>query len=165
MPPIRTASGSIREADARGVILRTITPSTLDFAGVCNWPDNILGQPGVFWRRTLWEQCGGLNPQLACAMDFDLWLRFAQIAPGGVLRATVATAQQHPAMKSRRFAARAFVETCLCLDRHGASGLAAGKLERVVRRAFAVDCLFSWITRHPLYRRWRDNREMRRRDC
>lgn len=36
-----------------------------------------IRQEGTFWRRSLWERVGGLNPALHYAMDFDLWRRFA----------------------------------------------------------------------------------------
>lgn len=36
-----------------------------------------IRQEGTFWRRSLWQQVGGLNPNLHYAMDFDLWRRFA----------------------------------------------------------------------------------------
>ena len=40
-----------------------------------------LQQESVFWRRRLWERAGGgLNEELTCAADFELWLRFARIA-------------------------------------------------------------------------------------
>jgi len=41
-----------------------------------------IQQESVFWRRGLWERAGGrLDRSLACAADFDLWLRFYRLAP------------------------------------------------------------------------------------
>jgi glycosyltransferase involved in cell wall biosynthesis len=40
-----------------------------------------IRQEGTFWRRTLWNEAGGINPNLHYAMDFDLWRRFAAHAP------------------------------------------------------------------------------------
>lgn len=40
-----------------------------------------LQQEGMFWRRGLWDRCGGLNPDLRLAADFELWTRFAEHAP------------------------------------------------------------------------------------
>lgn len=40
-----------------------------------------IRQEGTFWRRSLWESIGGINPNLHYAMDFDLWKRFASHAP------------------------------------------------------------------------------------
>ncbi len=40
-----------------------------------------LQQEGMFWRRDLWERCGGLNAERSLAADFELWTRFAAQAP------------------------------------------------------------------------------------
>jgi glycosyltransferase involved in cell wall biosynthesis len=40
-----------------------------------------LQQEGVFWRRELWEKCGGrVEERLRYAGDFELWCRFAEVA-------------------------------------------------------------------------------------
>lgn len=42
--------------------------------------EGVLGylmQETMFWRRSLWERAGGLDPAWQWAGDFDLWLRFA----------------------------------------------------------------------------------------
>jgi glycosyltransferase involved in cell wall biosynthesis len=38
-----------------------------------------IPQPASFWRRSLWEEAGPLDPTLYFAMDYDLWVRFAKI--------------------------------------------------------------------------------------
>jgi glycosyltransferase involved in cell wall biosynthesis len=35
-----------------------------------------IQQESTFWRRSLWEKAGGLNPEYGLAADFDLWSRF-----------------------------------------------------------------------------------------
>jgi len=40
-----------------------------------------IPQPAAFWRKELWERSGPLNPSFYFAMDYDLWVRFAKIAP------------------------------------------------------------------------------------
>ena len=37
-------------------------------------------QPSCFWRRRLWDAAGGVRTDLHLAMDYDLWLRFAEHA-------------------------------------------------------------------------------------
>lgn len=37
-------------------------------------------QPSCFWRRRLWDAAGGVREELHLAMDYDLWLRFADHA-------------------------------------------------------------------------------------
>lgn len=40
-----------------------------------------IRQEGSFWRKSLWDAVGGINPDLHYAMDFDLWRRFAAHSP------------------------------------------------------------------------------------
>jgi len=40
-----------------------------------------IPQPAVFWRKSLWEKSGPLDPSFYFAMDYDLWVRFAKSAP------------------------------------------------------------------------------------
>jgi glycosyltransferase involved in cell wall biosynthesis len=39
-----------------------------------------IPQPSAFWRAQLWEEVGPLDPEYYFAMDYDLWLRFAEIS-------------------------------------------------------------------------------------
>lgn len=77
-------------------------PHELWFAGRCNilegnqvkqgWRWNgkgieewffrcVVMQPGVFWRKQLWLEKGGLDENLHYSFDYDLWLRFASVQP------------------------------------------------------------------------------------
>ena len=38
---------------------------------------NYIPQPSMFWRRSLYEAVGGLDPSFDLAMDADLWERFS----------------------------------------------------------------------------------------
>jgi glycosyltransferase involved in cell wall biosynthesis len=41
-----------------------------------------MQQESVFWRRPLWEAAGGrIDPAVRYACDFDLWLKFMDLAP------------------------------------------------------------------------------------
>ena len=40
---------------------------------------NFIPQPSTFWRRDLYEEVGGLDPNFRISMDADLWIRFAQV--------------------------------------------------------------------------------------
>lgn len=42
---------------------------------------NFISQPATFFRRDLVEAVGPLDEALHYAMDYDLWLRFARVAP------------------------------------------------------------------------------------
>ena len=39
---------------------------------------NTIPQPSVFWHRTVWERCGGLDVNEHHALDYDLFCRFSR---------------------------------------------------------------------------------------
>jgi glycosyltransferase involved in cell wall biosynthesis len=42
---------------------------------------NYINQTSTFWCRSIYEEVGGLDPAFDLAMDADLWIRFASVAP------------------------------------------------------------------------------------
>jgi glycosyltransferase involved in cell wall biosynthesis len=40
-----------------------------------------IPQQSAFWRAELWKQVGPLDPSFYFAMDYDLWVRLARLAP------------------------------------------------------------------------------------
>jgi len=62
--------------------------------------ENYVSQMTVFWRRPLLERVGLLDPSLRYTFDYDLWLRFAAVAPPLYLPRTLAAFRWHAASKS-----------------------------------------------------------------
>lgn len=70
--------GGGRMIDADGQLVRSYAaPSQpLRAADLSPWTDTWFGQPGCFFRRSLYDRAGGyVDPSLHYAMDLDLWLR------------------------------------------------------------------------------------------
>lgn len=61
---------------------------------------NFIPQPATFFRRELLSQAGALDETLRFAMDYDLWLRFARIAPPVFVHRPLATFRWHGASKT-----------------------------------------------------------------
>ena len=60
-----------------------------------------IRQEGTFWRRSLWEQAGGvLDEARHYTMDYALWRQFAQFAPLVTVDEALAAFRQHPAQKT-----------------------------------------------------------------
>jgi len=47
------------------------------------WGYNYIPQPSTFWRRSIWEQSGGIDQSYDCAFDYALWL--SMIKQGAVV--------------------------------------------------------------------------------
>jgi glycosyltransferase involved in cell wall biosynthesis len=77
-----------------------------------------IPQESTFWRRSLWERAGGLNPGLQLAGDFDLWARFYETAELWCVRALLGVFRSHPSQKSHAYE-EYLLEAEPLLDRHG----------------------------------------------
>ena len=64
--------------------------------------ENFIPQMATFWNRPMWELAGGLDRDLDLDMDYDLWLRFARIAPPAVLSVDLAAFRVHSGAKGTR---------------------------------------------------------------
>jgi len=91
-----------------------------------------IQQESTFWRRSLWERSGGLDPAGRKAGDFDLWARFYQHAElyGVAIPLAGFRFQPNQFTKVSADAYMADAEQVLARD-----GAAAGALASAVRRA------------------------------
>lgn len=83
---IRWIGGTWTRIDSAGNVLYHSEdqwyPQQIIAHGLCDamyWP--VLQQEGIFWKKSLWDQCGGLDISLRLAGDWDLWRRMAAFAP------------------------------------------------------------------------------------
>jgi glycosyltransferase involved in cell wall biosynthesis len=83
--------------------------------------ENFISQPAVFFRKELFEQAGALDPSWKYAMDYDLWLRFARIAPAGVLHQDLASFRRHRTSKSETGFRDQFFEQYAVAKKYGPS--------------------------------------------
>ena len=63
---------------------------------------NYIPGMSMFWRRGIYEQVGGLNPEFNLAMDADLWIRFSNVGEIGHVRAIWSRMRFYPDQKNRR---------------------------------------------------------------
>lgn len=79
---------------------------------------NYIPQPSTFWRRDLYEEVGGLDPQFDLAMDADLWIRFAQVTPMYHVNRVWSCERIYPEQKNQRLRARSDAEDLLIRRRY-----------------------------------------------
>lgn len=63
---------------------------------------NYIPGMSMFWRRQIYEQVGGLNPEFDLAMDADLWIRIADIGRIAHFRKIWSRMRFYPEQKNRR---------------------------------------------------------------
>lgn len=66
--------GDVQFVDLHGRHLSTVSGETLTPWGLRRNPD-LIRQPGMFFRRSLWERLGGLREDLHLVFDYDFFLR------------------------------------------------------------------------------------------
>ncbi len=76
----------------------------------------------MFWRRQIYEQAGGLNPEFNLAMDADLWIRIAAIGRIAHLRKTWSRMRFYPDQKNRRLRTASDAEDMRIRSRYWGGG-------------------------------------------
>ena len=61
----------------------------------------IISQPGVFFRRSIFEKAGGLDPTYHFLLDHDLWIRMTQYGKMAYVSEPLAAARFYPEAKNR----------------------------------------------------------------
>ena len=56
----------------------------------------------MFWRRTIYDRAGGLNPAFQLAFDADLWARFSDCGKIGHMACQLSRMRFYPEQKNRR---------------------------------------------------------------
>ena len=84
--------------------------------------ENYVSQMTVFWRRCLQDRVGLLDPSLRYTFDYDLWLRFARVAPPLWLDRTLAAFRWHVSSKSGSSFEAQFEEDWRVFLRHAPEG-------------------------------------------
>jgi glycosyltransferase involved in cell wall biosynthesis len=75
-------------------------------------------QPAAFFRRDVFLAAGGLDASLRFALDYDLWIRMAQLAPMVKIDRPLATLRLHGQAKTMSEMGPAMLETITVLRRH-----------------------------------------------
>lgn len=96
-PEIEWFSGKSASIDANGMIIGVDDLDGVDNIRFCKYDFYLnrgfwVPQSSTIWRRSLWDKIGAsLDTNLRLAGDFDLWLRFINIAPQYVANTLIGT--------------------------------------------------------------------------
>ena len=108
--------------------------------------ENFIPQMAVFWNRAMWDRAGTLDLDRHLDMDYDLWLRFARVAPPAVLADELADFRVHPSAKGSLQTGEQLDEALATARRHAAGLGFRGEAALLAHR------LLGWRTR--LVYRW-----------
>lgn len=77
-PEVEFIYGNSTWIDDRGIVIKPKREHGFS-RFIWMYDHNFIPQPSAFWRRSLYERVGGLDPRFDLAMDADLWIRFADV--------------------------------------------------------------------------------------
>lgn len=130
-PHIGAVYGDSLWIDANGALLRP--KKEMGFNRFVYLHDhNYIPQPSMFWRRSLYEEVGGLDTRFNLAMDSDLWDRFASRAKIAHMPRYLSCMRYYPEQKTRNLRPAGKLEDALIRRRSSALARFSG-LEPVLR--------------------------------
>jgi glycosyltransferase involved in cell wall biosynthesis len=124
-PEVQAMYGDALWIDAHGDLLRPKLEIPFN-RFIFLYDHNYIPQPSMFWRRSLYDEVGGLNRNFNLAMDGDLWDRFADRVRIHHLRRYLSCMRYYPLQKTRALRPKAKSENALLRIRH--SGMIGQRL-------------------------------------
>jgi glycosyltransferase involved in cell wall biosynthesis len=115
-----------------------------------------IPQQAMFFRSKLWRMVGPLDPTFYYAMDYDLWVRIAEISPIALCRRPWANFRIHGTSKSITEANRCWPEMIRVHFRDGGSVFSLLYLKYLIRRL--VEPLMPLRMKYRFWRYARSNR-------
>ena len=87
--------GGVDYIDKNGTVLFT-NPSSQFHEKLLRFGPQLIPQPGALWRRSAFEEVGGLSNEFNLAFDFDLFLKLSKIGQLTHIDQTLAQFRWHP---------------------------------------------------------------------
>jgi glycosyltransferase involved in cell wall biosynthesis len=79
---------------------------------------NYIPGMSMYWKRSLYERVGGLDPAFNLAMDGDLWIRFSEVAHIHHVARNWSFMRFYPEQKNRSLRTRSNIEDALIRSRY-----------------------------------------------
>lgn len=116
-------------------------------ADLSPWTDTWFGQPGCFFRRTLYVRAGGtVEHNLLYAMDLDLWLRLGAQAPLLPIPAELGAYRLHKDSKTVAQRAPMEVEVVQVLLEHLGAEAALARVKLLADDHFSLEARYRRLT-------------------
>ncbi|MCZ7627097.1 MAG: glycosyltransferase [Candidatus Methylomirabilota bacterium] len=99
LPTTQMMYGNILIIDEYGHVVKEARQFQVGFHELY-YGGHIINQEATFWTRGLYDRAGGLNRNLSYAMDYDLWVRMAEISHPLHVSRYLAAFRRHPSQKT-----------------------------------------------------------------
>lgn len=108
-PKIHFVFGSCDYVDPDGDVIWTNKSGPWAVPLLRFGPD-LIPQPGALFKRSSFEQVGGLDPKFGWAFDFDLFIKLSKLGKAKFLNQTLASFRWHPQSLSVEFRKKSVAE-------------------------------------------------------
>ncbi|MGA3080475.1 MAG: glycosyltransferase family 2 protein [Terracidiphilus sp.] len=116
-PGVDAVYGDALWIDALGNVLRP--QKEIPFSRfLMLYTHNYIPGMSMFWRRTIYDRAGGLNPAFQLAFDTDLWLRFSEHGKIKHVARQWSRMRFYPEQKNRRLRAQSDREDMVIRSRY-----------------------------------------------
>lgn len=120
-PHSRFAVGAGDVISKNHAFLRHVPALPMDAETMLNWRnDRWVMQQSCFWKRSLWQEVGGVDESLHLLMDYDLWFRFSKLTEAALIEDTLAAMRYYPEVKTVRNKEKFAEEMAYVLAKNGA---------------------------------------------
>ena len=124
--------GGCRRIGNDGRLINAIFPNHTDRENIGqNWNGRQFYQPACFLNSPIVKAIGGLNSELYCAFDLDLWIRILEYGKFHIGDGIWANALIHSSAKTQASRAKMFEETIAVQNKYGFSKGAKNRYQRV----------------------------------
>ena len=146
-PDIAWAYGGWRLVSRSRHVYVTKRHAAFSRARFLNYCD--IGQPSCFFRRRLLDKVGMLDTKYHLAMDYHLWVRFADLSDAGMIPGILSCMRYHESAKSSARTRAQAVE----VYRIAASRTQAFSFRRLMQTFYLLRALVAISVRHDVARR------------
>jgi glycosyltransferase involved in cell wall biosynthesis len=138
-PEAALVYGDANLLDENGNIIGRFPARQTNLTGLLRGSVHIPQQATFFWAR-YWKQVGPLDPSFHFAMDYDLWVRLAKLAPLLYIPRLWANFRLHGQGKSVTMDDRCYPEMIRVYRREGGGEISLLAMRWYIRRLF-----FAWL--------------------
>ena len=138
-PGVAMVYGDANLIDERGTVMGRFPARQTDLPGLLRGSVHIP-QQAAFFRARLWRQVGPLDPSFHFAMDYDLWVRLAKMAPLLYVPRLWSNFRLHGQGKSVALDDRCYPEMIRVYRREGGGPISLLTLRWLLRRIF-----YAWL--------------------
>ena len=148
-PEVGMVYGNAYYIDEFGERIGRYPAKATDYAGLRRGVNTVC-QQSMFLRAEMWQKVGPLDPTFYYAMDYDLWVRIARLAPIAFLDRYWSNFRLHGASKSMTAAARSWPEMMRVHFRDGGSVFSIMYAKYLLRRL--LEPIMPWRMKLRLFR-------------